>query len=81
MAEDIIAFQAGREAAIAGKARDGRRSADWLEGFDQVAGYRECHCIPGHRSNHVTHRCEVCGFADFELEDGKPIPPCQPSSG
>ena len=37
MADDIIAFQAGREAAIAGKNRDARRSADWLEGYDQVS--------------------------------------------
>jgi hypothetical protein len=37
MANDIIAFQQGREAAIAGQKRDQRRSADWLEGFDQVA--------------------------------------------
>lgn len=37
MADDILAFQAGREAAIAGMPRDGRRSADWLEGWDQVA--------------------------------------------
>lgn len=36
MAEDIIQFQDGREAAIAGKRRDRRRSADWLEGHDQV---------------------------------------------
>lgn len=36
MAEDIIAFQAGREAANSGQRRDARRSADWLEGYDQV---------------------------------------------
>jgi hypothetical protein len=36
MANDILAFQSGREAAIAGKPRDGRRSVDWLEGFDAV---------------------------------------------
>lgn len=37
MADDILAFQAGREAAIDGKPRDQRRSRDWLEGFDSVA--------------------------------------------
>ena len=36
MANDIIAYQAGREAAIEGKPRDQRRSADWLEGYDAV---------------------------------------------
>lgn len=36
MANDILAFQAGREAAISGEPRDGRRSADWLEGYDMV---------------------------------------------
>jgi hypothetical protein len=36
MADDIAQFQAGREAAMEGKPRDGRRGADWLEGFDQV---------------------------------------------
>ena len=33
---NIAQFQAGREAAIAGLPRDGRRSADWLAGWDQV---------------------------------------------
>ncbi|APZ81873.1 hypothetical protein vBEliSR6L_108 [Erythrobacter phage vB_EliS_R6L] len=37
MADDILAFQAGREAAINGERRDGRRSPDWLEGYDQVS--------------------------------------------
>ena len=37
MADDIIQFQAGREAAMDGRKRDARRTADWLEGFDQVA--------------------------------------------
>ena len=40
MANDILAFQAGREDAIAGKPRDGRRCVDWLGGWDQVAGER-----------------------------------------
>ena len=40
MASDILAFQAGREAALAGKPRDRRRCADWLEGWDQVAEER-----------------------------------------
>jgi hypothetical protein len=38
MADDILAFQQGREAAIAGQKRDQRRSADWLAGWDQIAG-------------------------------------------
>jgi hypothetical protein len=33
---DIISFQAGREARIANKPRDGRRNADWLHGWDIV---------------------------------------------
>ena len=37
VAENIIQFQAGREAAIARQLRDRRRSSDWLEGYDQVA--------------------------------------------
>lgn len=37
MADDILQFQAGREAAIAGRPRDARRSKDWLEGWDMVA--------------------------------------------
>lgn len=37
MAENIIAFQSGREAAMCGGARDARRSADWLEGYDSEA--------------------------------------------
>jgi len=37
MAENITAFQAGREAAMCGGARDARRSADWLEGYDMEA--------------------------------------------
>jgi hypothetical protein len=42
------------------------------------SGNLECHCIPGHRSNHVTHRCEICGLSDFEVADGKTVPPCIP---
>jgi hypothetical protein len=41
MADDIIQFQQGREAAMAGERRDARRNADWLEGYDQVAGERD----------------------------------------
>lgn len=37
MAEDILKFQAGREAAMGGLKRDRRRHRDWLEGYDQVA--------------------------------------------
>jgi hypothetical protein len=37
MADNIIAFQSGREAAMCGGARDARRSADWLEGYDMEA--------------------------------------------
>ncbi len=33
---EILDFQAGREARINGKLRDGRRNADWLRGWDQV---------------------------------------------
>ena len=36
MAEDILKFQLGREAAIYGLKRDERYSDDWLEGYDQV---------------------------------------------
>jgi hypothetical protein len=36
MAENILQFQAGREAAMCGLTRDIRRSKDWLEGYDQV---------------------------------------------
>ena len=36
MAENILQFQAGREAAMCGLTRDTRRSKDWLEGYDQV---------------------------------------------
>lgn len=56
---------------------DQKGAADALD----QAGHLECHCIPGHRSNHVTHRCEDCGLADKDIADGQPIPPCQPSSG
>lgn len=34
---DVSAFQDGREAFIAGKPRDGRRSKDWLAGYDMEA--------------------------------------------
>jgi hypothetical protein len=37
VAENIIQFQQGREAAMCGGARDGRRCADWLEGYDSEA--------------------------------------------
>lgn len=37
MADDIIQFQAGRHAAMAGEKRDKRRSADYLEGYDMEA--------------------------------------------
>lgn len=36
MAENILQFQAGREAAIRRLPRDSRRTKDWLEGYDQV---------------------------------------------
>ena len=36
MAENILQFQKGREAAICGLTRDTRRSKDWLEGYDQA---------------------------------------------
>ena len=37
VADNILQFQAGREAAMAGKMRDRRRDKDWLEGWDQVS--------------------------------------------
>ena len=36
MADNILEFQKGREAAMCGLTRDQRRSKDWLEGYDQV---------------------------------------------
>jgi len=36
MADNILDFQAGRDAAIDCLTRDARRSKDWLEGYDQV---------------------------------------------
>ena len=36
MAEDMLQFQSGREAAMHRFKRDERRSKDWLEGYDQV---------------------------------------------
>lgn len=38
---DILDFQSGHEAAIAGKKRDARRNADWLRGWDQVNDERK----------------------------------------
>lgn len=32
---DILQFQAGREAAMGGLKRDGRKHRDWLAGYDQ----------------------------------------------
>lgn len=43
MAESILQFQAGREAAICGLTRDTRRSKDWLEGYDQVKAEDDRH--------------------------------------
>ncbi len=47
---DIIAFQAGREARISNKPRDGRRNADWLRGWDAVDEQervtRQIGCLP-----------------------------------
>jgi hypothetical protein len=37
MANNILQFQAGREAAITGAKRDARKHKDWLEGFDAIA--------------------------------------------
>ena len=37
---EILDFQAGREARIANKTRDGRRNSDWLRGWDQVDSQR-----------------------------------------
>lgn len=43
MAESILQFQAGREAAMCGLTRDTRRSKDWLEGYDQVKAEDDRH--------------------------------------
>jgi hypothetical protein len=43
MAENIVQFQAGREAAMCGLTRDVRRSKDWLEGYDQVKAEDDRH--------------------------------------
>ena len=43
MAESILQFQAGREAAMCGLTRDARRSKDWLEGYDQVKAEDDRH--------------------------------------
>lgn len=54
MADNIQHFQDGREAAIAGDRRDGRKTADWLEGYDAV------------RCDHAKHKtiekmnCWIC---------------------
>ena len=34
--DDILQFQAGREAAMGGYKRDKRKHCDWLAGYDQV---------------------------------------------
>ena len=39
--EYILEFQAGREAAIENRKRDGRKHRDWLAGYDQVKPMRE----------------------------------------
>lgn len=36
MANDVLRFQDGRLAAMAGQKRDARKHKDWLEGYDQV---------------------------------------------
>jgi len=41
MAENIIQFQDGRLAAMAGEKRDARKSKDWLEGYDQTRQAKE----------------------------------------
>lgn len=41
MAEDILKYQAGREAAIRGDKRDARKSSDWLEGYDAARAVKE----------------------------------------
>lgn len=43
MAESILQFQAGREAAMCGLTRDTRCSKDWLEGYDQVKAEDDRH--------------------------------------
>jgi hypothetical protein len=41
MPDDILQFQSGREAAMSGLKRDGRKHRDWLEGYDQVKPIKE----------------------------------------
>lgn len=38
---DIMQFQAGREAAMGGFKRDGRKCRDWLAGYDQEKPRKE----------------------------------------
>lgn len=33
---EILDYQAGRNASMAGRPRDGRRNVDWLRGWDDV---------------------------------------------
>jgi hypothetical protein len=36
MRSEILDYQAGRSASMAGQPRDGRRNVDWLRGWDDV---------------------------------------------
>jgi hypothetical protein len=54
MADDIIQFQSGREAAMSGLKRDGRKHRDWLEGYDQVKLSEPCG-IDGNSVNYQAH--------------------------
>jgi hypothetical protein len=47
MADDILQFQAGREAAMAGLKRDGRKHRDWLKGYDQIRQVKENSYVKG----------------------------------
>jgi len=42
---EILNFQAGREARMNGKLRDGRRCRDWQRGWDQVDADERMHTI------------------------------------
>ena len=44
---DILQFQAGRETAMGGHKRDGRKHRDWLAGYDQVKPIKEASYVAG----------------------------------
>lgn len=84
----IPLFASGAEACAHGLSGVDDPSDAAIAAMEKLAAQRarksddllECHCIPGHKSTHLTHACAVCGFTDADLEDGKPIPPCIPTT-